>query len=337
MGRLNCASCEMVRCRGLVDDPNSCTIGVMEWEPGARGVVVAGRYRCCGELRRRGLIDAIDIDEPSAPGCRLVGVPGDPETIDAWQAAWRAAERRAGLPTLRAVVQDADGDAWAVLAPAASAPDRSLPDDAERQARAIGAALARAGLDAADVTREMLLAVDGELLIDGVVWLGEPESACAAGDLLVGLLPAVPTPQPERSVQRRDRRPPRRRRGVQLAIGAVAVFAVAALLWPSGSDGTAGVAAAPPPAHDVLLDAVLTPQAGVAAVPATRPRHPKVRPTRPEERVGVTVTTLVSTAASEIPAVPAEVEPVEVPLADGEVVSLPLAEAEAVPLPPTGG
>ena len=91
----------------------------MEWEPGARGTVIGDRYRVAGEVRRRGLLEAVDLDAPStAAACRVAGVAGTAEEVDAWRSAWEAAQDAAGLPLLRDLVADDEDGAWAVLEPA---------------------------------------------------------------------------------------------------------------------------------------------------------------------------------------------------------------------------
>ena len=135
-----------------------------------RGIVIGERYRVAGSLRRVGLVDALDEHaDPALAACRVVGIPGDAAGLDAWEDAWREAQEAAPLPRLREVVVDDEGAAWAVV-------DASLavgppPPDAAA-ARSLGATLARAGLDADEVSAGMLAArADGALVLDGVVRL----------------------------------------------------------------------------------------------------------------------------------------------------------------------
>ncbi len=91
-------SASTLRVRAVVASLVSGDAVVMEWQPGARGIVIGERYRLAGALRRTGMIDAIDLDaDPGDAACRVVSVPGDQAAVDAWEDAWRAAEQAAGL------------------------------------------------------------------------------------------------------------------------------------------------------------------------------------------------------------------------------------------------
>ncbi len=336
--------------RAVVDLLVSGDAVIMEWQPGARGIVIGERYRLAGALRRTGMIDAIDLDaDPGDAACRVVGVPGDLAAVDAWEDAWRAAEQVAGLPTLRELVVDEDGAAWAVIAAAPSGASGPLPEDGRRQAALIAAALAEAGLDPTDVTSAMLVATtDGRLRIDGVVWLGSGGSLRAGRQHLLDLLPpdVVVDPvgfEPESSAtvrppRRKPARRSRRRLLVPLAIVVMLAGAAAALLLPTGSMGTSvsNPVSIEAPAADVLLgeaahslvttDLVAAREREVAQQVAPQPGWDDA-PTV-TETVVVTTTVMdtqpVASAAHDLPLVPAD---------DGVVV-LPASNAASVPVLP---
>lgn len=307
----------------------------MDTAPGTRGIVIGDRYRVAGALRRTGLVDAVDLEADRADAaCRVVGVPGDAERVDAWEDAWRAAQDGARLPRLREIVADEDGAHWAVLAPSRSA-GLPLPGDAHMQARAIGEALAAAGLDASDVTCAMLVtAEDGRLCLDGAVWLGGGAAPHAAGRALAGLLPRAPEGEidepaagawspPRRTVRRPSRR---RRAAVPAAILATMAAAATVLFVPSRSGGTAVVApGAPGRSSDALLASATYPvaeQASAAAEPqlqdgasgtSPEPELPDVGAGAPAPPVTVTVVVPVaappesaSPPASAAPALPVD-------------------------------
>lgn len=316
----------------------------MDWEPGARGTVIAGRYRVSGELRRRGMIEATDLEAPpQRAACRLIGVPGDPQAVDDWQRAWVDAEGAARLPSLRGVVRDADGAAWAVLDPARADPGRALPADARGQAMAIGAALARAGLDPGDVTAAMLeVGDDGRLRIEGPVWLGGDLPPAVAGERLALLLPAPAEPdwEPEPVPARRPRRA-RRGRGHGLRRVAIAGLALAclagaglALALPTRSQelapGPADAVVVAPAEADVLLADVV--QAQPAPAPAV---IPEPEPDPEPEPAPRTVTVVVTVEAPAAPA-PVDAAP-DLPAPAGDAPALPLADADAPPLPAVDG
>ena len=252
----------------------------MDTTPGTRGIVIGDRYRVAGTLRRTGLIDAVDLEaDRSDAACRVVGVPGDAEGVDAWEDAWRAVQDAARLPRLREIVADDEGAQWAILAatPAARLP---LPPDAHAQAREIGEALAEAGLDVGDVTRSMLIADEhGRLCVDSVVWLGGDWSPRAAGRVLAGLVPRVPEVEPEVapagpgdwSPPRRrtpHRRPRRSRLLVPGAIIAALAAATVVLLVPARSEGTAVVApGSTAGVDDVVLGSAANPLVDPQIVP----------------------------------------------------------------------
>ncbi len=284
----------------------------MEWEPGARGNVIAGRYRASGELRRRGMIEATDLEAPpQRAACRLIGVPGDPQTVDAWQRAWVDAEVGARLPSLRGLVRDDEGDAWAVLDPPRGVPGLPLPADAREQAVALGVALTRAGLDVGDVTASMLeVGVDGALLIDGAVWLGGALPPWSAGERLAALLPETAVPPVESLPRRRTarRRSPRIGRRLVVVVVALACLAGAglALALPTRSQELAPALAddalVAPAEPDVLLDAVAVPDPGPVVVPAPTAAEPAPPP--PAETVTVVVTVESSAPAPAADAAP---------------------------------
>ena len=303
----------------------------MEWEPGARGTVIGDRYRVAGELRRRGLLEAVDLDAPAtAAACRVAGVAGTAEEVDAWRSAWEAAQDAAGLPLLRDVVADDEDGAWAVLAPARADAAAPLPTDARLQLETIGAALARAGLDVAGVTGAMLV-VDaaGRLLIEGVVSLGPKTHPDAAGRLLAALLPPDPTIDEEDEMHDSDERKPRQRRErggtrrllLPIAAGVVLLGTVVVLLLPAGSAGTTrtggltelapAVVATEP---DVLLGSTdLSLQPPAATVTVTEESAPAV----------VTVTIAEpAAAASAAPSAPVD-DVAVLPVAGDDVPSLP--------------
>jgi hypothetical protein len=315
----------------------------MDWEPGARGTVIAGRYRASGELRRRGMIEATDLEAPpQRAACRLIGVPGDPQAVDDWQRAWVDAEGAARLPSLRGVVRDADGTAWAVLDPARTDPGRALPADARGQAMAIGAALARAGLDPGDVTAAMLeVGEDGLLRVEGPVWLGGDLPPAVAGERLAMLLPVPVEPawEPEPAPARRPPRAHRgRRHGVRrIAIAGLALACLAgaglALALPTRSQELApgpadAIVVAPEP--DVLLGDVVQQE----PAPASAPEPTVVAEPRPAPAPR-TVTVVVTVEAPPAPA-PADAAPVLPEPADA-APDLPLEGAGAPPLPVAGG
>ena len=274
----------------------------MDIDPGSRGTVLGDRYRVAGALRRSGLIDAVDLEAPAAEAaCRVVSVPGDAERVDAWEDAWRAAQAAARLPRLLEIVPDDDGAHWAVLA--ASRASAGPPAGAERTAAAIGAALADAGLDAADVTAAMLAAdEDGRLIVDGAVWLGGDLSSRDAGRRVAALLPPAPPPPPARP----RRRASRRRFAVPAAIAVALAAAGAILLAPDRSTGTAPLAPAADPAPDVLLG---TPTVIAAPAPVVRPRRVRPRrvaPVPPAPAVAVDdATPSLPAAAAAVPQLPA--------------------------------
>lgn len=285
-------------------------------DAGTRGTIIAGRYQCAGDPRRGVLLDAVDLDADTAvAGCRVIAVPGDAAAVDAWRTAWEAAAA-AGLPALRELIADEDGERWAVLAPAIGAPDPGYPADAERQAHAIAGALVRAGLDVGDV--RALVCVDGRLRVDQFVGLASGAQPGAEARL-VGLLPAAalvdddPTP----SVRRRPGSAPRRARrrwlvplGIALVLGATA----AVLAQPTRSAAPATTVAAPLP--DVLLPATAP---LVRAEPAPpRPRRPR-RPAAAQPR------------RDPPPAATAPTAPVEEPVAD-PVAALPAPTAVDLPV-----
>ena len=236
----------------------------MDTELNARGIVIGERYRVAGALRRVGMIEAIDLDaDRDAAACRIVGIPGDAAAVDAWEDAWREAQVAARLPRLLEVITDEDGAAWAALA-AAEATAAALPPDARRQAYAIGMTLATAGLDVADLTPDMFAANSrGQLIVDGVPFLGGAGPTRAAAERLVALLPPDQEQEVEsdwveppvrRAVRQRGSARPRRRLLVSGAIGVVVVAALLILLVPARSAGTPNIGVTiEAPAADVLL------------------------------------------------------------------------------------
>lgn len=318
----------------------------MDWEPGARGTIIAGRYRASGELRRRGMIEATDLEAPpQRAACRLIGVPGDPQTVDAWQRAWVDAEAAARLPSLRAIVRDDEGDAWAVLDPPRGVPGLALPADARAQARAMGIALARTGLDAGDVTASMLeVDPDGALVIDGVAWLGGDLPPWSAGERLAALLPeaeAAPASEPPPRRRARARRAPRP--GRRLLVAALALLCLAgaglALALPTRSQELAPAPAddalVAPAEPDILLDAVAVPAPAAAPEPpvAAEPTPEPAAPPLPE-----TVTVIVTVEApAPAPDPAAATAPPALPAPEAAVPELPLAGAAAPELPVADG
>ncbi len=340
-------SASTLRVRAVVDLLVSGDAVVMEWQPGARGIVIGERYRVAGALRRTGMIDAIDLDaDPGDAACRVVGVPGDLAAVDAWEDAWRAAEQVVGLPTLRELVVDEDGAAWAVIAAAPSGASGPLPEDARRQAVLIAAALREAGLDPNDVTPTMLVAsTDGRLRIDGVVWLGSSASARAGTRHLLDLLPpdvAVDPvdfePEPSATIRPPRRKPARRSRRrllIPLAIVVMLAGAVAALLLPTGSMGTSvgNPVSIEAPAADVLL--------GEAAhsLETTEAREREVaqqvaqQPGR-DDASAVIETVVVTTTVMDTQPVASEAHDLPVVPAGDGVVVLPASNAASVPVLP---
>lgn len=316
----------------------------MDWEPGARGTIIAGRYRASGELRRRGMIEATDLEAPpQRAACRLIGVPGDPQTVDAWQRAWVDAEAAARLPSLRAIVRDDEGDAWAVLDPPRGVPGLALPADARAQARAMGIALARTGLDAGDVTASMLeVDPDGALVIDGVAWLGGDLPPWSAGERLAALLPeaeTAPAPEPPPRRRARARRAPRP--GRRLLVAALALLCLAgaglALALPTRSQELAPAPAddalVAPAEPDILLDAVPAPAAAPEPPVAVEPTPEPAAPPPPE-----TVTVVVTVEApAPTPDPAAATAPPALPAPEAAVPELPLAGAAAPELPVADG
>jgi hypothetical protein len=257
-------------------------------------------------------------------------VPGDPQTVDAWQRAWVDAEVAARLPSLRDLVRDAEGDAWAVLDPPRGVPGLAPPDDARAQARAMGIALARAGLDAGDVTVSMLeVGPNGSLVIDGVAWLGGDLPPWSAGERLAALLPepAAPAPEPLPRRRARSRRAPHGRRPLVALVALLClVGAGLALALPTRSQELAPAppddALVAPAAPDVLLDAI--------AVPDPVPREEPSAPPPETVTVVVTLETPVpapAPAADPTPALPAPADAVPVlPLAGDATPALPVAD-----------
>ena len=321
----------------------------MEWEPGARGTVIGDRYRVAGELRRRGLLEAIDLDASATEAaCRVVAVPGIPEQIDAWQTAWRSAEGAARLPRLRDVVADDQDGAWAVLDPSPIGTPVDLPPDARRQARIIGAALARAGLDPSDVTAPMLIADgQGEVRVDGIVWLGPDTNPKAAGQLLAALLPAddeeqhsapdepIASPVPRRRRRERNSRS-RRRILVPLLIALALLGAALALVLPAGSTGTPNIE------PEVLAPAAFPADAllGIGTAPPTVEVNEATTTAAIVEAPPDPVTVTVIAPAD---AAPVEAGGGDAVVPEGDAVSVPPAAAQvpsagdAVPVLPLAG
>lgn len=325
----------------------------METEPGARGIIIGDRYRVAGALRRTGLIDAVDLEaDRGDAACRIVGVPGDAERVDAWEDAWRAAQGPARLPRLREVLVDDDGAHWAVLEPS-RAVSLALPSGADTQARAIGAALAEAGLDVADVTRGMLAGdEEGRLIIDGTAWLGGALSPQQAGRALAALLPPAfdaahgeldepAEPVRERRASRASARRPRRTRLLlPLSIVAVLAAAVAVLVLPARSTGTAEpVPLAPTAPADALLGggAEVLAVGAMTAAPERkrRPRRPvAVEPQAPPVETVTVVVEAQPAPAEAAPSTPEAIVPELPPVAaPAPAPALPLASATEPPLP----
>lgn len=311
----------------------------METELNARGIVIGERYRVAGALRRIGMIEAIDLDaDRDAAACRIVGIPGDAAAVDAWEDAWRDAQVAARLPRLLEVVTDEDGSAWAALA-AAEATAAALPPDARRQAYAIGMTLATAGLDVADLTPDMFATNSrGQLIVDGVPFLGGAGPTRAAAEQLVALLPPDQEQEVEpdwaeapvrRAVRQRSSSRPRRRLLVPGAIGVVVVAALLVLLVPERSDGTPNIGVTiEAPAADVLLGDAAHPIVAaepVQTVTITEAVQPAQANT--ERQFVETSESFVSNLAvtSVVPSLPIADVP-NVPLAAAEVgVLLPVA------------
>ena len=340
-------SASTLRVRAVVDLLFPGDAVVMEWQPGARGIVIGERYRLAGALRRTGMIDAIDLDaDPGDAACRVVGVPGDLAAVDAWEDAWRAAEQAAGLPTLRELVVDEDGAAWAVIAAAPSGESGPLPEDARRQAVLIAAALREAGLDPNDVTPTMLVsATDGRLRIDGVVWLGSSASARAGTQHLLDLLPPdVPVDfEPESSAtvrppRRKPARRSRRRLLVPLAIVVMLAGAAAALLLPTGSMGTSvsNPVSIEAPAADVLLGDAAHPLVATDLV-ASREREvaQQIAPQPGRDDASAVIeTVVVTTTVMDTQPVASEAHDLPVVPAGDGVVVLPASNEASVPVLP---
>jgi hypothetical protein len=336
----------------------------MDTAPGARGIVIGDRYRVAGALRRTGLIDAVDLEaDRTEAACRVVGVPGDAEGVDAWEDAWLAAQDAARLPRLREIVTDEDGAHWAILGPSPAA-NLPLPADAAAQARVMGETLVGVGLDVNDVTPAMLVtASDGQLHLDGVVWLGGDHTARAAGRALVELLPRPAEADGEVAMEQDDwarprrrtpqRRPRRTRILVPAAIVAVLAAAALVLLVPSRSGGTAVLAPAGPTSlDDVILGSaqypLVSPEA--IAVPSTQPAQgvqegaqsstgpENAGLTASEQEVPETVTVVVPvTVEQAVNSLPESVAPALPVAAAQQVPNLPVADdTPALPLA-TGG
>lgn len=318
----------------------------MEIAPGARGIVIGDRYRVSGALRRTGMIDAVDLEADRAEAaCRIVGVPGDAERVDAWEDAWRAAQEAARLPRLREIVLDDEGMYWAAL-DASRASGAALPDDARQQARAIGEAVAAAGFDVGGITRGMLVADGGGVVcVDGAVWLGGDVAPRTAGRVVMDLLPQRQHPVDDPASASDDGAawmPPRRRGAVRrsrrsrlllpVAIVVLLVAAAVVLLTPARSQGVAIVAPGTTSSiDDVILGtspqpplAVASPAPAVADAPTlTEPiAAPAVEPARTTTFVESVAPPATPTPTSaSIPASAGDGAP-EVPLA---VPALPVA------------
>jgi len=304
----------------------------MDTELNARGIVIGERYRVAGALRRVGMIEAIDLDaDRDAAACRIVGIPGDAAAVDAWEDAWREAEAAARLPGLLEVVTDEDGVAWAAIA-AAEVTTEALPADARRQAYAIGMALATAGLDVADLTPAMFAANSrGQLIVDGVPFLGGGGPRRVAAEQLVALLPPdqVCEAEPDwveqpvrRTVRQRGSTRSRRRLLVPGGIGVVLVAALLILLVPARSAGTQNLGGTiEAPAADVLLgDAaqqvvVADPVRTVTITEAAQPSESQAGRQSLETSESVVGEPVVTSVAASLPIV--------------EVPSLPLATEDA--------
>ena len=290
----------------------------METELNARGIVIGERYRVAGALRRVGMIEAIDLDaDRDAAACRIVGIPGDAAAVDAWEDAWREAQVAARLPRLLEVVTDEDGSAWAALA-AAEATAAALPPDARRQAHVIGMTLATAGLDVADLTPDMFAANSrGQLIVDGVPFLGGAGPTRAAAERLVALLPPDREQEVEsdwveppvrRAVRQRGPARSRRRLLVPGAIGMVVVAALLILLVPERSDGTPNIGVTiEAPAADVLLGDAAHPVVAaepVRTVTVTEAAQPVEANTEPQPVEASETVVSNPTAASVVPSLP---------------------------------
>ena len=290
----------------------------METELNARGIVIGERYRVAGALRRVGMIEAIDLDaDRDAAACRIVGIPGDAAAVDAWEDAWREAQVAARLPRLLEVVTDEDGSAWAALA-AAEATAAALPPDARRQAHVIGMTLATAGLDVADLTPDMFAANSrGQLIVDGVPFLGGAGPTRAAAERLVALLPPDREQEVEsdwveppvrRAVRQRGPARSRRRLLVPGAIGMVVVAALLILLVPERSDGTPNIGVTiEAPAADVLLGDAAHPVVAaepVRTVTVTEAAQPVEANTVPQPVEASETVVSNPTAASVVPSLP---------------------------------
>ncbi len=290
----------------------------METELNARGIVIGERYRVAGALRRVGMIEAIDLDaDRDAAACRIVGIPGDAAAVDAWEDAWRVAQVAARLPRLLEVVTDEDGLAWAALA-AAEATAAALPPDARRQAHVIGMTLATAGLDVADLTPDMFAANSrGQLIVDGVPFLGGAGPTRAAAERLVALLPPDREQEVEsdwveppvrRAVRQRGPARSRRRLLVPGAIGMVVVAALLILLVPERSDGTPNIGVTiEAPAADVLLGDAAHPVVAaepVRTVTVTEAAQPVEANTVPQPVEASETVVSNPTAASVVPSLP---------------------------------
>ena len=290
----------------------------METELNARGIVIGERYRVAGALRRVGMIEAIDLDaDRDAAACRIVGIPGDAAAVDAWEDAWREAQVAARLPRLLEVVTDEDGSAWAALA-AAEATAAALPPDARRQAHVIGMTLATAGLDVADLTPDMFAANSrGQLIVDGVPFLGGAGPTRAAAERLVALLPPDREQEVEsdwveppvrRAVRQRGPARSRRRLLVPGAIGMVVVAALLILLVPERSDGTPNIGVTiEAPAADVLLGDAAHPVVAaepVRTVTVTEAAQPVEANTVPQPVEASETVVSNPTVASVVPSLP---------------------------------
>lgn len=319
----------------------------MDTELNGRGIVIGERYRVAGTLRRTGVIEAIDLDaDQGMAACRIIGIPGDAAAVDAWEDAWRQAEMSARLPRLLEVVTDDDGSAWAALA-AADGTAATLPSDARRQAYAMGMELAKAGLDVADITSTMLVANSrGQLMVDGIPFLGGVDSPRIAAERLAAMLPPDPVDQSEADwVEPPIAHAPRRRRSTRSrrrllipgAIGLAMLAAIVALLMPARSAGTSVPSATieAPPA-DVLLGDVAHPVIAADAtvtITVTEPARParvdqSRQPSETVDRVGVDPA--MSTVPEAMPAPAAPNLPLVDPL-DGVVLPLNSA-APSLPL-----